>query len=201
MHNKVRVTMLTLALLLMASAPGLAQDRMFMGVTYQVAMPTGDTKAFSDDVSFRNIGLEWRNIVQPNISLGLAVGWNVFAELTDEVVSVGDYDASGTQFRYVNAFPMLLTAHYYLGSAGTLKPRPYFGVGAGTYYIENRLEAGLTAIKTDAWHLGVAPEAGVVLPINRYSSAYVNGKFNYGLEAGDITHSYWTFAFGMAWRK
>jgi outer membrane protein W len=196
-----RVAMLTLALALTVSSTALAQDKWFAAVTYQAAMPTGDTKAFSDDFSWRNIGIEWRNMVQPNLSVGFATAWNVFAEQTDEVVSLGGFDASGTQFRYVNAFPLLLTAHYYVVPSRPMLPRPYLGVGVGTYFIENRLTAGTTGITSKNWHLGLAPEAGVVLPVNRYSAAFVNAKFNYALEAGDVTHTYWTFAFGMAWRK
>ena len=71
-------------------------------------------------------------MLQPNVSAGLLLGWNVFAEQTDQLISFANAEVSGVQYRYVNAFPIMATAHYYFGGRRN-SIRPYVGGGAGTF--------------------------------------------------------------------
>jgi outer membrane protein W len=198
MAIKTKMVSVALFLFLLVSAEAKAQD-WFWAAQYQTALSVGDTKDFTDQFSGRNFAVEGRAIINENFSAGLFLGWNVFnEEVADEDITIGGATVSGYQFRYVNAFPILATAHYYLGRRGG--PRGYIGAGAGTYYIENRLEMGLTALTVDNWHLGVAPEAGIVFPFNRYAAGYLSAKYNYAFEAGGIKHTYWTFGIGIGSR-
>lgn len=77
-----------------------------------------------------------------------------------------------------------------LRGTGSMGPRPYIDAGVGTYYISNPVDVGLVAINETNWHLGFAPDAGMVQPMSGDTVAFVNARFNY-VKAEDITHSYW----------
>jgi len=197
MGKTTRVMATALFLALICSAEGRAQEWLW-GAEYMISGSTSDTKSFVNDFSFRNVAIEGRNMLQPNVSAGLLLGWNVFAEQTDQLISFANAEVSGVQYRYVNAFPIMATAHYYFGGRRN-SIRPYVGGGAGTFYAENRLEIGLVAFTTNHWHLGVAPEAGIIIPVNYNARALLNVRYNYGFEAGGMKLSYWTVGVGIGW--
>jgi outer membrane protein W len=168
------------------------------GVEYMVSSSAGDTKDFVNDFSWRNFGVEGRNMVQDNVSVGLYFGWNMFAEKSDsQIVFDETTTVSGVHYRYVNAFPIMASAHYYLGRRRSI--RPYIGTGLGIYYAENRLEIGSAAFQTRTWHLGVAPEVGIMIPLNWNARGMLTARYNYGLEAGGTKLSYFTFGVGIGW--
>ena len=135
--------------------------------------------------------------MKDNISVGLYFGWNVFAEKTDSLISFQRADVSGVQYRYVNAFPIMATAHYYLGQRRGI--RPYVGTGLGTIHSKYRLEIGTVAFEANQWHLAVAPEIGVIIPVNWNARAMINARYNYGFKANNIKLSYWTIGVGIGW--
>ncbi len=197
MRNIIKVASLALFLLSTMAVDASAQYQEWWGaVSYQGSMPGGDTKDFTDSFSWRGIGLEGRTSIKSNVSVGGFVGWNVFSASTDDLISLGGADISGFQTRFVNAMPLLATAHIYSGSPGGV--RTYLGGGIGTYWIENRLELGRTALTTSNWHFGLAPEIGVILPRDSFAAGFLSVKYNYAFEAGGIAHSYWTFGVGFA---
>jgi len=197
MRNAIKVASLALFLVSMTTGELRAQSReWFTGVTYQGALPGGDTKEFAEGFSWRNIGIEGRTEIRDNLSAGLYVGWNVFNDETDETISVAGADVSGYQSRFVNALPILATMHLYSSKRSGV--RPYIGAGIGTYWVEERLELGLTALEASNWHFGLAPEVGFVLPMQNQFASYFSVKYNYAFEAGGLTHSYWTFGIGIA---
>ena len=199
MKNAIRTLALAFFLLFAGNTAAEAQNgQTWWALTYQTALATGDTKTFTDDFSWRNVGLEGRSFLNSNLSIGGFIGWNVLNSELDGTVSLGSVDVSGYQSRYINAFPMLLTAHYYMGQRGG--SRPYIGAGVGTYYVENRLDMGLTAVTVTNWHFGFAPEVGVMIPTAGYSEAHLSAKYNYAASSGDITRSYWTFGIGFGTR-
>lgn len=201
MKNAIRALALTLFLVMAGSADLQAQIQEWWGaVTYQTALSAGDTKDFVDQFSWRNVGIEGRGMVKENVSVGAFFGWNVFNEEVDGTASLGAVDVSGYQSRFVNALPMLATAHVYMGQSSS-GSRGYLGLGVGTYYIENRAELGVTAITADAWHFGLAPEVGISLPTSSSAATYLNVKYNYAFEANGFSHAYWTFGIGVASKK
>lgn len=48
------------------------------GFVYQVSLPTGETKDFIDNTSWFGFGLEGRQFINENASVGMYVGWNKF---------------------------------------------------------------------------------------------------------------------------
>jgi opacity protein-like surface antigen len=197
MKNAIKVASLALCLVFMTAGEVRAQSRdWWFGATYQGALPGGDTKDFTEGFSWRNIGIEGRTLLKDNLSLGLYAGWNVFNDEVDGTISLGGADVSGYQSRFVNAIPLLATIHLY--SSRRSGVRPYIGGGLGTYWVENRVELGLTGLESDNWHFGLAPEVGFAMPMQNNVAAYVSVKYNYAFEAGDVSHSYWTFGIGIA---
>jgi outer membrane protein W len=199
MKYAIRVFSLALLMVLAGNAKASAQGQQWWwGFTYQAALSTGDTKDFVDQLSWRNFGIEGRSMIGQDASVGLFFGWNVFNQEVDGTIGLGAVDVSGYQSRFVNAVPMLATAHYYFGQRSG--PRSYVGTGVGTYWIENRLELGQTAVTAQNWHFGLAPEVGVIIPTDAMAQTYLNVKYNYAFKAGDIQRSYWTFGIGFATR-
>ena len=197
MGKTMRAVVAALFLTLVFSAEGRAQQ-WFWGMEYMVASPSSDTKDFANDFSWRNFGIEGRNLLKDNVSVGLYFGWNVFAEKTDTLITAFQgFDVSGVQYRYINAFPIMATAHYYFGRRRGI--RPYVGGGLGTYHSKYRLEIGTVAFESNQWHLGVAPEVGVIIPVNWNARVMLNARYNYGLKSNDVTLTYWTFGIGIGW--
>jgi outer membrane protein W len=198
MNMAKRFGWLLVALPLVIPSRAAAQDWLW-SVTYGPTVPSGQTKDFiNTSTAWRNIGLEGRKIMSENTTVGLAFGWNVFATKTGELISFRQIDISGEQFRYVNSFPLLLTGHYYFGQPDGI--RPYVGGGVGAYYAEERLEIGLTALTADAWHFGLAPEAGLIVPIGWRARAMLQARYNWALKANEIEHTYWGFNVGFVFR-
>jgi hypothetical protein len=187
------------ALFLVAIHPfqGYSQD-IITDVTYEMSFPTSNLKDFTDNTSFRGIGVGVRKFVTPNISVGGFLGWNVFNEETDELISIEeeeyDADISGTQFRYFNTVPLLFSTHYFFGKSETMMP--FVGMNIGTYYMRQRLEIGVYAFEESNWHFGIAPEAGVIFPTGYDSGIIANFRYNYAFESGEsLTGESNSFAF------
>ena len=202
MKNIIRVFAIAVLLTGVGSAKAEAQQgNWFWGLQYMVSTPVSGAKDFvGGSLSFRNFAIEGRYVAQQNLSFGLYFGWNVFNQETDETINnfAGTgVDVTGFQHRYINAFPILATVHYYFGRPRGI--RAYAGTGVGTYYIENRLDIGRSSIYVDNWHLGLAPEVGVIIPVDWNVRAYLNAKYNWAIKAGGVEVQYFTFGVGFAW--
>jgi len=175
-----------------------AQEGLF-GISYNTALPLGETSDFVDAYSWRGFSMEGRWFASPQVSAGLFAGWNVFYEKERGDFFDDTQATSGTQLRTINAFPILLTGHYYLGEPGSR--RPYFGLGIGTYRTRQETQLGIYASELRKWQFGLAPSAGLLLPVG-YQGAHLNleVRYNYALAAGDaLNHSYLGINLGFAW--
>lgn len=189
-----------LLLLLMPIGVLPAGAQVWNSLTYQPAQPLSNTQDFTGGFSWRGIGYDIKKFVKPNLATGLSLGWQVFDQQTDEVISAFGVDVSGDQFRYVNSFPILANASYFFGTHG--RPRPYLGANVGVYVMEHRLDVGLYTIHETNVHFGLAPEAGIAFPVRENLAAVLNGRYNYAFSAGSVDdQSYVTFGIGVAWSK
>jgi len=191
------------ALVLLMFGTGYSQKEQWYGAfTYSVSFPSGDTKTFIDQISWRGIGLDYRYLIDRQYSIGLFFGWNVFHERTNKTTETDNGAVTGTSDRYINAFPIMANIHYYFGQRKSI--RPYVGLNAGGYIMLQRFEIGIFAWQKDQWQWGVAPEAGVVIPVERDFGIMLNGKYNYALTGKsvfgtDINNSYWQVNVGFVW--
>ncbi len=198
----MRIVLLALTMVLVLGSNAFAQSygsyypqEFLWGLSWNLGLPTSNTKDYTDDFSLRGIGLEGRKFINPSMTVGLSFGWNVFWEKSFETEPTENLTVSGTQYRYLNFFPLMANVHKYWGYYGEF--RPYLGLNAGTYIIENRLELGLFALQETNWHFGFAPEVGFQMPAGRFLG-FVNVRYNYALKAGSTPEqAYWGFNVGV----
>jgi len=208
----VRGIVASLALILVCSGEAKAQD-WWWGIMYEMSatssLPGNSNMDFNfiEDFSFRGIGIEARYLPErgAKYSFGFNGSWNVLNEKSEfgtdrNTISLSNTDVTGTQLRYLNAVPLLANASYYFGGRGGI--RPFIGINAGTYYIERRVDIGVTAVVEDNWHFGWAPEAGVVVPLGRPEVALLlMARYNWAFSAGGTgDQKYWGFNVGIAYR-
>jgi len=201
-----RFILIVTLLVLILSGRGRAQEWL-SSLTYQISLPSGDTKQFVDETSFIGFAMDFRKPVDRYTSVGFMLGWNVFNQRitkTSELATKNPITITGLQDRTLNAFPVMLNAHRYFG--GDKDRRFYLGLNAGGYYMLQRFAIGIHSYEADQWQWGLIPEIGFLMPLSRSSTLIVNGKYNYAFSGdsplgGDITHEYWTIGIGFAWNQ
>jgi hypothetical protein len=184
-----------------------ALEEKMASIYWSVAVPKNDMATFVDETSLGGFGIAGRWFVSPRISLGLAWEWQVFDQESTEPINttldgfpVG-VTISGKQFRYINAFPFLATGYLHIGRAGAT--RIYAGGGAGAYYMMERFEIGVIALEEKNWRWGVAPEAGLLMPIGDvygHQNIVLAGKVNLVLGDEDrYDYTWWEINIGLTW--
>jgi outer membrane protein len=178
----------------------------FWSFNYHMSFGLGEQGDYIADASFRGWGADGRAFLTQNVSVGGSFSWEVFdqiyrdlppRELTDVVDNV-NASITGVEYRFINTLPILFNGHYYLGTDGAV--RPYFGLGIGTAYTEQKTEIGLVSITANGWGFAVQPEVGVMIPFGLTGvGANVSGKFRYTSKAGDTTIpiSFFTLGIGI----
>ena len=167
---------------------------------YTMSFGTGKTGDYIQNPSFRGITFEGRGFIDDNVSLGGLFTWSTFYEsLSGETYTQGTATLTGNQYRYINAYPMLFQAHYYMGN-DDLEPRLYLGGGTGAYRINQRVDFGVYSVEERNWHFGFSPEVGLLVPVSFDSYLNVSFRYHYVLKAKDtIDHSWFGLSIGMAW--
>jgi hypothetical protein len=184
--------------LLVLSRGSASAQQWLWGLSYGFATPTGNTKDFADDFSWRNFSVEGRRIDENRaMSLGLVASWNVFFEKTDRTSVLPNVPGhvTGTQYRYINSWPILVNAHHYFGHP--YRARPFIGINLGAYIIEERVEIGLVAAHETNVHFGGAPEIGFSVPRGN-QIWFVNARYHATLKAGNVPEqNYVTVSLGV----
>ncbi len=204
-----RDTMKALLMLLAAGLIGLAAadaraQEWYGAATWQISIPTGDTKDFVDATSFRGFGLDFRKVVAPSTTAGFMAGWNVLYERRQGTYTYGDATVTGTQDRTINSFPIMVNVHRYFGQKrGT---RPYIGVNAGAMVVIQSFELGVYGVEEDNWDWGVAPEVGIVIPTQSGAGIVINARYNWSftfqdLQGDDKDLAYWGINIGFVWEQ
>lgn len=178
-------------LFLLAQASALkAQDYTYLYVNYNPAFTVGEAKDWTDEFSWRGFSADLRISINGGLTAGLYSGWTVFREESDGLVTEElETDESITRFTakqyyFLNQLPLLATVHYHWGSFGEI--RPYVGLGTGVYWTNRALEMGLYRVIQKETHFGIAPMAGISVPLNRDTNFNLSGIYNYAFKTGDI---------------
>ena len=170
------------------------------GISYDIGLPVGGTTDYIGQASFRGFGIEGRGFIKDNFSYGGSFSWAVFYEEVgpDQFEEEdGNRTVYGKQYRYINSFPLMATMHYYFGEWNTT--RLYAGGGIGAHIVNQRTDVGLYVVKDEKWRFGLAPEVGVLIPVNFNSSLKLSAKYQYAVKAGDSDAvSYLSFNIGFA---
>lgn len=191
--------------LLMFGSPYAQREQWYGALTYSVSVPAGDTKNIIEDISWLGIGLDYRYMVQKNLSVGLFFGWNyMYERVTGQTELKTDPPGTiyGTQDNTINSFPIMASAHYYLGERKQL--RPFIGINAGGSVMLQQKAIGIFVWDNDQWQWGVAPEVGVAIPVERDFGLLINGKYNMFFSGEDaigneINNAYWSINVGFVW--
>lgn len=176
-----RVKIYLIALLLTGSfAYAFAQSSLFT-ISYSTGTALGKTGDYIDNYSWRGMSIEGRYFIEKDLSLGFYAAWNVFHK------SLVNYEQEfengvlyGNQYRYINAYPILMMAHYHFLPNAVV--RPYIGAGLGVYSMNRRTDMGLYYSETKSWHFGFQPEAGLWFDVAPYVNLMIAAKYNYAVK-------------------
>jgi len=180
-----------------------AQDWFGMA-TYQISKGLGDTEEFIDDVSFLGAGLDLRKTLFGGTTAGVGMAWNVFHDRTEGVIELDNGAVSGSQDRYINAFPVMFGLHQYIGN--WRKSRVHVGINGGGFLLIQTFRIGVTEFEEDTWEWGVAPEAGVVVPIRTGAWFAINARYQWSpttqtLLGNEIELTYYQINIGFMWEQ
>ncbi len=196
-------------LLLIFTLSGHSQ-KLITGLSYSMGFGIGQTSDYVGRPSWSGLTLEVHQMLKPNVSVGFLTGWNIFSEKTNDIIHLASTDISGEQARYINAFPILVNASYYIKSSKNAKFVPFIRAHAGTYYMMQRFDIGVYTVNNYNWHFGVAPEIGCMISTgssNKYS-ILINAKYNYAFDSGTRLsgnekndYSFFTLNIGLTFNK
>lgn len=172
-----------------------AQNSSF-GFFYSTGMPLGQTADFVNKFSWLGWGMEGKSFIQNDLSIGGLWAINTFNQTLEDATYVQDNTTYyGTQYRYINSMPFMLTVHKYFG---TNDARPYVGTGIGAYKNNAEIQYGTWAVTDYAWMFGLMPELGVESPMRNGASFYFSTRFNYGIRgSGKDPYTHMTFNLGI----
>jgi len=174
---------LAVLITLLSSTAAFSQGSGIWNFQWDMGMGVGETADFVSQYSLRGFALEGRGYVTENITIGGRWAWDIFYEnygWTTEKYNDGQTSVFGYKRHYMNTMPIMATAHYTFNSNKFI---PYIGFGIGTYYIETRDMLGIYYLQEDAWHFGIAPEVGVIIPFGQTSNWGLNLNFRYNWAA------------------
>ncbi len=181
MTPRLRAAMLVIALGLAGVAPASAQ--VLGGLTYSWANPAGDlSENFIGNDSWIGVSVEGRRFINPNVTVGVSLGYTAFYESTTDAIYFPGGTVSGEQYRSMNVFPLLVTGHLYSKAGGRVQT--YIGLGLGVYYMKQLMDIGPGTVETSNWIMGFAPELGFILNKGSQTEIAVFGKYNYPANAG-----------------
>lgn len=155
----------------------------FTSIQYTVGIPGGGLKNHVSKVSWRGATIEYQKEVAPSVSVGVNFAWSTFYERKDYASYTRDNATiSGIQYCYDNLFPMLVNAHYTIGTGTVI---PYVGLGVGTMYDLRNTDMGIWTVEEKNWHFLVTPEAGLMFDISPGTSIKLNAKYDYAFKIKD----------------
>lgn len=194
------------ALIVIVGLGAQAQSSLF-GIHYDIGLPMGQLKNdYISKASFRGMGLEGRWFLNDNFAIGGSVDWQVFYEeegpdvFQEEISYQGETIPTtiyGKKYKYVNAFPIMVTGYYHFGEDGDT--RFYLGTGIGTASMPRRTDLGLWTDSETTWHFAMTPEAGVLIPLSLNTAIKAAATYNFAIKSGDsLNYSWLTFKIGFA---
>jgi hypothetical protein len=162
-----------------------AYGQKFVGASYSIAAPVGNTPDYIDQIGLRGFEIEGRHFLTDRVSLGGSLGWQAFYESGGEQTTMGDdFALLGRQWRYINRFPVLLTAHFY--TKATNNVRFYGGSGAGAVYNIQRTDIGIYTFEDSAWNFGLAPEVEILVPFKMRGNIHFALQYWQSFGGGEI---------------
>ena len=174
-----------------------AQDFYFT-LNYSTAAPLGETNDYISNYSWRGISMEGNWELNEKVAAGFNIGWNVFFQNISDSFTSDTRTVTGTQLRYINAFPLQVTGRYHFGVVDAT--RPYLGLGVGTTRTRQRTDMGIFTTEPSAWQFSLAPGAGVLIPVGFSTRINLGVQYQYAFETSDMmANSYLVINLGFVW--
>lgn len=194
---KKQLLIIAILCLLLSTSKG--QSNYETIISWLPAVSLGETAGFTNGFSPRGMDIESSKYINKDLTIGFALGWNVFREKAgDDLLNYDGFVISGTQFRYFNTVPINLKMKKYFGFN---KINTFLGLGVGTSYSKARTDIGLFQITEDKWQFNISPEIGSVINVSDSFFFALKVKYNYSPRAGDFDPvSYLGIGFGVAFR-
>ncbi len=169
-------------------------------LNYTMGFSVGSTSEYISSASFRGMTFEGRGFVSDNVSIGGLFTWTTFYEkLGGASFTQDNATLTGIQYRYINAFPILFQAHYYL-QTDPYAPRVYLGAGTGAYKMVRRTNICVWSHEYNQWQYGISPEVGLLFPIGMDSQFNLSFRYHYVVKAKKTTdYSWFGLSVGFAW--
>lgn len=184
-----------LVVVLLGSSAALAQSN--VRLSYEFAVPTGNTKDYTDRFSSRGMHLDVSFELSYAFNLELSTGLNSFNAVKEGVLATTDGDVSGKQFRYLNVIPVMggFAFHIPMGHGS----RFWAGVNGGAAYFDRIIDIGLNEYSLSDWQWGVQPHVGIAFGLGDDGTAlFFDGRWNYFWERHGIpSQTYWSFGVGI----
>lgn len=192
----------------MMAAPALAQSRPIVGMSYDMSLPMGDLKTYTNNDSWLGMSLDVRAFGESNkISFGGMLGYYEFYNnITSGTTVFGSGAISGQQYHHMFSLPIMLNAHYYAGS--TYGARPFIGLNAGVTYLKQTADIGIYTLTSDAWVMSAMPEVGLYFPTSGRTMVNLHARYHipfsssnmYAGGSGGATMSYLSIGLGFMGR-
>jgi len=163
-------------------------------VSWEIAFPANNH--YISGTSFSGIRAEYRNMISPSFSAGVAVSWNSFEDHVGTKTYTADrgYAAVTTDMiRQIYTVPFTAIFHYYPSVDPKKIVRPYIGLGLGVCYAEQYSYFNVYELSDYNWGFAMRPELGTFVRLGYNFNAmlglsyqYASNK-NYDFKINDIS--------------
>ena len=195
-----------LVFLALPIARGHAQKQYVGTLAYTMAQPSGDASDFANNFSWLGFSVEGDWFIRDKISTGFIAGWQeIYKEEGQGSYTFSNGTVTGARiYKHIGSLPLLARARYWTGTPGD-RAHAFAGLGVGTYWMKQTVDAGIYTADSDAWHFGIAPEVGVLVKTGYDIGWTLNARYNYPFAAGDYlggksaSFSYWGIGIGVSY--
>jgi outer membrane protein W len=166
-----------------AQTYGTAQGTNIFMVGYEVAVPTNNN--YLTATSWNGWRLDYRYMIKPNISVGIAASFNSFSEyFTKQTYQRPDGTGAVTSdmIRHIYTAPITASVHYYFEGKMI---KPYVGIGLGTEYSEQNAYFNIYVSGVKNWGFVARPEAGAFAKFSSDFGAFISVAYNYATNSND----------------
>jgi len=185
--------MLLLSILLI----GTGKTQQIFGVTYDISVPTGNTKSFIPNTSMIGFGLDGRQMSHTDVSFGITFHWNSFKDSGVDRIEDDDGNFMSIEDRSMDSFPILMSSHYYFGNVASTF-RPLIGGNVGAYFIITRQYTGKGKIVNKGWQFGLAPDIGFMVDFMNDIHILLTFRYNYAFKTSSSpAQSYFSVIIGF----
>jgi outer membrane protein len=155
-------------------------------IGWGLAQGASGLEGYQSGTSLNGMSMEFRSMVKPRMSVGLAFDYNRFSDTKSlETSTRPDGSAlSGPTYRYADQFGIKVTGHYYLMD-GPLKP--YAGLGLGGDWSYAYVQAADLASTKSNFNFIVTPELGITwMAMSGSSSVGLNAAVRYNFTTATV---------------